>query len=1511
MIIMRIRQFFPTVFAFTLILYIHINHSDAQSEEDIVTVFPPAKRGPFGHLAVDKYGRWIYIAEPGYLHQLSSDMKLQVKYTIKELADFSNCTTYSCLSELYGNTSISDYNQILALDYQNQQLISCGTFYSGICHAHDMSNISKILATKFEPVVHSDHKNPAVAFTASAPSSLHTSLIPLSTLYVGYVENYTVQVQIRNLGQTHFLSELRENSTFNSINNTICGHGSRFITGFSFQNSSYFLTTNVQIPSTVLNDTTAGLLWGAGYLSKIDHEQEKDLYSGVFITCNSSIQHSAELQIRQAYIYKYVNKSNSASETDLLEVKETFMFTLSTMFVEGRYAGYVVCKYGMNNIHFTSQRNQILNEDLIFFHEGPPEVTAMAVTFVNNHIVLFLGTETGHLMKVSIEGIHSPNAGTANYYSDITIREGCPVNSDLLPNFEKKLYVMTSDNIVGVYMSICYIYNTLYECLRTQDPHCGWCFAKNRCCLISECTDEQNSIAWMSYDIYKHTNTSSISKNKFLQSAEWNETVSFIESHPFDNLTMKCSKYETCSACVNSSYPCKWHVNDHRCTDETVWSSEDIVIGATLDQIQSKIRNNLFYHKFIRDEYFCPQFFPTKHYKPEILINAETEWKGSITIGYRIPTDFPNETFICEFHIEGNKTIQYATSLASRSNLPNTGISEGEIECENVILTYADQKPNITVQLSILWNGSKHLDNPENISATLYKCLYMGNQCKACVSLQYCKWNSEAKQCEHNTINNDWWYKNAKMEQCQDPTISFFTPQLGPWEGGTRISIHISNLGNALPLSWNITVGDTACTAHSQPTDIRTEPLICVVDRCNSTFHNCSGPIKLIAEDLLLTSNTTFQFVDPKINYISPTSGSTSGGTELTINGECLNAGNIIEVYIGDLECVVFERYSKQLKCLTGPSKLSFKTLVNIQFDGHTRTSEQVYEYDENLEADENIQTIPRGVPTGGLNTTIKFDISIRKNITKLQEILFYIHDEENAKIYDSKCEISNISLICPIPNIDLNSNFLDEKKPKHMDYGFKINPSNGENMDDFQITKKYPKFLLYPDSVRDLLQGKIVKQQTTSIIVKWLLENICLFIVGLVILIVLIITISIMYWRKSTARVRKMQKQINVMGMEMIAVSQLVKRVVIEKKLELDENLSQMLKLPNVNITYESYYTSDANQTTPTIDYEIPLDEKWEVPRGNVVLGNFLGEGEFGSVVKGNVSGLSQQDDDTTVAVKMLKSNYKDTDLVNLVMEMELMKLIGRHDNVLGLLGCCTLDGPLYIITEYSPHGNLLDFLRNRHLSSKPKEISIDDLSEKRLVTFALQIATGMEYLASINCIHRDLAARNILIYDDYILKIADFGLARDTGHAEYYKQKTNGRFPVKWMAPEALTHRRYTTQSDVWSYGILLWEMMTFGAVPYSSYNDVDKLLIDIEEGYRMMKPKNCSTTIYSLMMKCWNYLPEERPDFTTIIEDLNVILANDDAIAEQPDPYYLHVITEPSQMENETDSLLEKST
>lgn len=147
---------------------------------------------------------------------------------------------------------------------------------------------------------------------------------------------------------------------------------------------------------------------------------------------------------------------------------------------------------------------------------------------------------------------------------------------------------------------------------------------------------------------------------------------------------------------------------------------------------------------------------------------------------------------------------------------------------------------------------------------------------------------------------------------------------------------------------------------------------------------------------------------------------------------------------------------------------------------------------------------------------------------------------------------------------------------------------------------------------------------------------------------------------------------------------------------------------------------------------------------------------------------------------------------------------MIGKHINIINLLGCCCQDGPLYVIVEYAPHGNLRDYLRKHRPSSYEDQLQVEKeksttLTHKVLVSFAYQIARGMEYLASRKCIHRDLAARNVLVSDDYVMKIADFGLARDIHSQDYYRKTTDGRLPVKWMAPESLFDKVYDTQSDV----------------------------------------------------------------------------------------------------------------
>ncbi|XP_065213560.1 hepatocyte growth factor receptor-like [Planococcus citri] len=409
---------------------------------------------------------------------------------------------------------------------------------------------------------------------------------------------------------------------------------------------------------------------------------------------------------------------------------------------------------------------------------------------------------------------------------------------------------------------------------------------------------------------------------------------------------------------------------------------------------------------------------------------------------------------------------------------------------------------------------------------------------------------------------------------------------------------------------------------------------------------------------------------------------------------------------------------------------------------------------------------------------------------------------------------------------------------------------------------------------------GEYIKNPTS-----WNIIYVVIAVTAGTFIVVLLITLFICcfcLWNmqiKNVQATMRMEQRVNQMCMETIALRQCIKKIVIENKVELDENSSNMLKLPSVTIEYGP--TSDTSiviDTSPDTEFLVPMDPKWEFPRSNLSFGMSLGEGEFGKVVAAEAFGILHQNLTSTVAVKSLKNGHADADMIDLVYEMEILKLIGSHVNVLQLLGCCTQDGELLIITEFTQHGNLRDFLRN-YLPSSEDELLPNNLTRKTLLLFAQQVAKGMEYLASKKCIHRDLAARNVLVADDYIMKIADFGLARDIQNKEYYRKKTKGRLPVKWMAPEALSRDRYTSKSDVWSYGVLFWEILTLGETPYPTLQNVDRLLYTLRSGYRMEKPPNCSVESYSLMQKCWSLLPEDRPTFTMIIDDLDDILSNTD--------------------------------
>ncbi|XP_019890457.2 putative uncharacterized protein DDB_G0277255 isoform X2 [Musca domestica] len=252
-------------------------------------------------------------------------------------------------------------------------------------------------------------------------------------------------------------------------------------------------------------------------------------------------------------------------------------------------------------------------------------------------------------------------------------------------------------------------------------------------------------------------------------------------------------------------------------------------------------------------------------------------------------------------------------------------------------------------------------------------------------------------------------------------------------------------------------------------------------------------------------------------------------------------------------------------------------------------------------------------------------------------------------------------------------------------------------------------------------------------------------------------------------------------------------------------------------------------------------IDKGWVIPESDLQLRESIGKGEFGDVMLGILR-------NEKVAVKMLKDEGA---VQKFLAEASVMTTL-EHENLVKFIGLVFTSKHLYLVTEYMSKGSLVDYLRSR---------GRQHITKKDQINFAYDTASGMEYLEAKKVVHRDLAARNVLISEDCVAKVSDFGLARE----ECYNLDV-GKLPIKWTAPEALKNWRFSNKSDMWSFGILLWEIYSFGRVPYPRIPLTD-VVKHVEVGYKMEAPEGCPPEIYEMMRQAWDLNPAKRPTFAEL--------------------------------------------
>ncbi|XP_027782171.1 hepatocyte growth factor receptor [Marmota flaviventris] len=704
------------------------------------------------------------------------------------------------------------------------------------------------------------------------------------------------------------------------------------------------------------------------------------------------------------------------------------------------------------------------------------------------------------------------------------------------------------------------------------------------------------------------------------------------------------------------------------------------------------------------------------------------------------------------------------------------------------------------------------------------------------------------------TISNSRGTAQYSTFSYVDPIITSISPSYGPKAGGTLLTLtgKYLNSGN----SRHISIGGKTCTLKSVSNSIL---------ECYTPAQTISAefPVKLKI-DLANRETSSFSYrEDPVVSEIQPTKSFISGGSTIIGVGKNLNSVSVPRLVINVHEAgrnytvACQHRSNSEIICCTTPSlqqlnlQLPLKTKALFVLDGIlSKYFDLTYVHNPVFKPFEKPVVISMG------NENV---LEIKGNDIDPEAV-----KGEVLKVGNKSCE--NIrsrseAILCTVPNdlLKLNSELNIEWK----------------------------------QAVTSTVLGKVIVQPD---------QNFTGLIFGVVsISAILLLLIGLFLWLKK----RKQTKDLNsdlvrydarvhtphldrlVSARSVSPTAEMVSNESVDYRATFPEdqfpNSSQngscrqgqypLTDLSPILTSGDSDISSPLLQNNVHIDLSALNPELVQAVQ-HVVIGpsslivhfnEVIGRGHFGCVYHGTL--LDTDGKKIHCAVKSLNRITDIEEVSQFLTEGIIMKDFS-HPNVLSLLGICLRsEGSPLVVLPYMKHGDLRNFIRNETHNPTVKD----------LIGFGLQVAKGMKYLASKKFVHRDLAARNCMLDEKFTVKVADFGLARDMYDKEYYSvhNKTGAKLPVKWMALESLQTQKFTTKSDVWSFGVLLWELMTRGAPPYPDVNTFD-ITVYLLQGRRLLQPEYCPDPLYEVMLKCWHPKAEMRPSFSELVSRISAIFS-----------------------------------